>query len=59
MTHMQLGNRQRLGYLASLGWTMRRIAEDMGWCAQTITDELRNRRVDSNKRYGCSNRQGK
>ena len=35
---------------------MNRIAEDMGWCAQTITDELRNRRVDSDKRYGCSNR---
>ena len=56
MTHMKLENRQRLGLLASLGWTMSRIAKDMGWCAQTITDELRNRRVDSDKRYGCSNR---
>ena len=35
---------------------MNRIAEDMGWCTQTITDELRNRRVDIDKRYGCSNR---
>ena len=56
MTHMKLTNRQRLGFLAELGWPMNRIAEDMGWCAQTITDELRNRRVDSDKRYGCSNR---
>lgn len=56
MTHMKLKDRQRLGFLAELGWPMNRIAEDMGWCAQTITDELRNRRVDSDKRYGCSNR---
>ena len=56
MQHMQLANRQRLGFLASLGWTMRRISEDMGWSAQTTSDELRNRRVDSDKRYGCSNR---
>ena len=56
MTHMKLTNRQRLGFLAELGWPMDRIAADMGWCAQTITDELRNRRVDSDKRYGCSNR---
>ena len=47
MQHMQLENRQRLGFLASLGWTMRRIAEDMGWSSQAISDELRNRRVDS------------
>ena len=53
---MQLENRQRLGFLASLGWTMRRIAEDMGWSAQTIANELLNRRVDSDKRHGCSNR---
>ena len=50
MTHMKLNNRQRLGFLAELGWPMNRIAEDMGWCAQTITDELRNRRVDNDKR---------
>ena len=53
---MQLENRQRLGFLASLGWTMRRIAEDMGWSAQTIANELLSRRVDSDKRHGCSNR---
>ena len=47
MQHMQLENRQRLGFLASLEWTMRRIAEDMGWSSQAISDELRNRRVDS------------
>ena len=56
MQHMQLGNRQRLGFLASLGWTMRRISEDMGWSAQTIANELLCRRVDSDKRHGCSNR---
>ena len=56
MTHMKLCNRQRLGFLAELGWTIRRIAEDMGWSAQTISDEPHNRRVDSDKRYGCSNR---
>ena len=56
MTHMKLCNRQRLGFLAELGWTMRRIAEDMDWSAQTISDELRNRRVDSDKRHGCANR---
>lgn len=53
---MKLKDRQRLGFLASLGWTMRRIADDMGWCAQTVSNELANRRVDSDKRYGCSNR---
>ena len=56
MQHMQLGNRQQLGFLASLGWTMRRISEDMGWSAQTIANELLCRRVDSDKRHGCSNR---
>lgn len=56
MQHMQLENRQRLGFLASLGWTMRRISEDLGWSAQTIANELLNRRVDSDKRHGCSNR---
>ena len=35
MTHMKLCNRQRLGFLAELEWTMRRIAEDRGWSAQT------------------------
>ena len=53
---MQLENRQRPGFLASLGWTMRRIAEDMGRSAQAISDELRGRRVDSDKRHGCPNR---
>ena len=56
MQHMRLANRQRLGFLASLGWTMRRISEDMGWSAQTIANELLCRRVDSDKRHGCSNR---
>ena len=56
MHHMQQENRQRLGFLASLGWTMRRISEDMGWSAQTIASELLNRSVSSDKRYGCSNR---
>lgn len=56
MKHLQIENRQRLGFLISLGWTMKRIAQDMGWSAQTISDELRKRRIDSDKRYGCSNR---
>ena len=56
MHHMQQENRQRLGFLASLGWTMRRISEDMGWSAQTIASELLNRSVSSDKHYGCSNR---
>ena len=56
MKHMIIDQRNRIEFLAGCGWTIPRIAKELGRHPSTIRNELLKHRVGSDKRYGCSNR---
>ena len=56
MKHMVLDDRNRMEFLAACGCSADEIAADRGRSPSTVRDEFQNRRVASNKGYGCSNR---
>ena len=56
MKQMKLQERNRIEFLTGCGWPVARIAKDLGRNESTIARELLNRRIESDKRYGCSNR---
>ncbi len=56
MAHMCIEEKKRVEFLLGCGNTLAEIARALGRSESTILRELRNRRIDSNKHYGCSNR---
>ena len=56
MKHMKPEDRSRIALLISSGNTCEQIADDLGRSKSGIREELKNHRISSNKRYGCSNR---
>ena len=56
MAHMNDNDRKRIEFLASSGFTVQEIADDLGRRKSTILRELINRSVESNRNYKCSNR---
>ncbi len=56
MKHMTIDERRRIEFLAGLGYSVPRIARDLGRHPSTIRNELIAHRVDSDKGRGCSNR---
>ena len=56
MEHMNPNDRSRIEFLISTGWTVPRIAAEIGRSPSTVRRELQDRRVSSDRRYGCSNR---
>ena len=56
MKHMAIDDRNRLEFLAACGCSAKQIAEDRGRSPSAIRDEFLNRRIPSDKGYGCSNR---
>lgn len=53
--HMGLDERKRIEFLLGCGNTTTQIAKALGRAQSTVTGELLARRIDSMKRYGCSN----
>ena len=56
MSQMKTVDRDRIEFLVSLGWSLPKIAADLGRSPSTIRNELLGHRLDSDKGYGCSNR---
>ena len=56
MSQMKTADRNRIEFLVSLGWSLPKIAADLGRSPSTIRSELLGQRLDSDKGYGCSNR---
>ena len=56
MSQMKITERNRIEFLVCLGWSLPRIAADLGRSPSTIRNELLGHRLDSDKGYGCSNR---
>lgn len=56
MSQMKIVDRNRIEFLVSLGWSLPKIASDLGRSPSTIRNELLGHRLDSSKGYGCSNR---
>lgn len=56
MEHMNASDRGRIEFCISTGWSVPRIAKEIGRSPSTVRRELLDRRVSSDKRYGCSNR---
>ena len=56
MSQMKTVDRDRIEFLVSLGWSLPKIAADLGRSPSTIRSELLGHRLDSDKGYGCSNR---
>src|SRR5574344_1411443 len=54
--HMDDKDRGRIEYLLDCGKSVTEIAKDLGRPDSTVSREIQNRRIDSEKRYGCSNR---
>ena len=54
--HMDDKDRGRIEYLLDCGKTITQIAKDLGRPESTVSREIQNRRIDSEKRFGCSNR---
>ena len=54
--HMNENDRARIELLLGLRWTVSAIADDRGRPASTIQREILNRRVWTDRGYGCSNR---
>ena len=54
--HMDDKDRGRIEYLLDCGKTITQIAKDLGRPESTISREIQNRRINSKKRFGCSNR---
>ena len=56
MKQMTIDERKRIEFLAGCGWSVPKIAEELGRSPSTIRNELIKHRIDSDKRHGCSNR---
>ena len=54
--HMDANERGRIEYLLDCGKTITQIAKDLGRPESTVSREIQNRRIDSEKRFGCTNR---
>ncbi|WP_278410527.1 helix-turn-helix domain-containing protein [Alistipes shahii] len=54
--HMDDKDRGRIEYLLDCGKTITQIAKDLGRPESTVSREIQNRRIDSEKRFGCTNR---
>lgn len=53
---MKPDERTRIEMLLAMGWTVPRIARELGRSPSTVRRELESRRVDSDRGLGCSNR---
>ena len=56
MSQMIIDERTRIEFLTGCGWTIPKIAGELGRSPSTIRNELIKHRIDSDKRLGCSNR---
>ncbi len=56
MKHMGQDERNRIEFMLGCGGSVADIARALGRSESTISRELLNRRIDSDKHYGCSNR---
>ena len=56
MKHMGQDERNRIEFMLGCGNNVATIAKALGRSQSTISRELLNRRIDSDKHYGCSNR---
>ena len=56
MKQMIIDERNRIEFLVGCGRTIPQTASELGRSPSTIRNELVKHRVDSDKRYGCSNR---
>ena len=56
MKHMGNDERNRIEFMLGYGSNVADIARALGRSESTISRELQNRRIDSTKHYGCSNR---
>ena len=56
MKHMGQDERNRIEFMLGCGSNVASIAKALGRSESTISRELLNRKIDSNKHYGCSNR---
>lgn len=56
MKHMGQDERNRIEFMLGCGSSVADIAKALGRSESTIARELLNRRIDSTKHYGCSNR---
>ena len=54
--HMGIDDRRRIEFLLDCGKGIAEIAKDIGRPESTVSREVQSRRIDSDKRYGCSNR---
>jgi len=54
--HMGIDDRKRIEFLLDCGKGIAEIARDIGRPESTVSREIQPRRIDSDKRYGCSNR---
>ena len=56
MKHMGQDERNRIEFMLGCGGSVADIAKALGRSESTISRELLNRRIDSDKHCGCSNR---
>ena len=56
MNQMIIDERKRIEFLTGCGWTVPKIAGELGRSPSTVRNELIKHRIDSDKRLGCSNR---
>ena len=56
MKHMGQDERNRIEFMLGCGNNVASIAKALGRSESTISRELLNRRIGSDKHYGCSNR---
>ena len=56
MKHMGQDERNRIEFSLGCRMSVADIAKALGRSESTISRELLNRRIDSDKHYGCSNR---
>ena len=56
MKHMGQDERNRIEFMLGCGNNVADMAKALGRSESTISRELLNRRIDSGKHYGCSNR---
>ena len=56
MKQMITDERNRIEFLVGCGRTVPQVAKELGRTPSTIRNELLKHRIDSDKRYGCSNR---
>ena len=56
MKQMVIDERNRIEFLVGCGRNVPQVAKELGRNPSTIRNELLKHRIDSDKRYGCSNR---